>query len=128
VPQAKKLEGNEKELLTVGLEEKKLVRKWSQWGIVDPVELLRSRLVSGKSEFAAEYAGRVFLFENEKNQADFILEPRKYLTKRPRLPPTFNIVVNGPRKSGKKSLAHQLSQIYGVRVVDIAEIVSRKLL
>jgi hypothetical protein len=29
LPQAKKLEGNEKELLTVGLEEKKLVRKWS---------------------------------------------------------------------------------------------------
>jgi adenylate/nucleoside-diphosphate kinase len=73
LPQAKKLEGNEKELLTVGLEEKKLVRKWSKWGIVDPVELFRSRLVNGKSEFAAEYAGRVFLFENEKNQADFIL-------------------------------------------------------
>ena len=73
LPQAKKLEGNEKELLTVGLEEKKLVRKWSKWGIVDPVELFRSRLINGKSEFAAEYAGRVFMLENEKNQNDFIL-------------------------------------------------------
>lgn len=50
--------------MTVGLEEKKLVRKWSPWAVVDPVELSRDRLINGKSEFAAEFAGRVFLFEN----------------------------------------------------------------
>lgn len=37
IPIAKKIEGNEKELLTVGHDETKLVRKWSPWGIVDPV-------------------------------------------------------------------------------------------
>lgn len=46
----------------MGLEEKKLVRKWSPWGVVDAVELHRGRLINGKSEFAAEFAGRVFLF------------------------------------------------------------------
>ena len=64
IPIAKKIEGNEKELLTVGHDETKLVRKWSPWGIVDPVQLKRDKLVNGKYEFAADYAGRVFLFEN----------------------------------------------------------------
>ena len=48
----------------MGLEECKVFRKWSAWGLIDSVELERGRLVVGKFEFAAEYAGRVFVFEN----------------------------------------------------------------
>ena len=36
-------------------------------------------------------------------------------------------MINGPRKSGKKSLARELSRIYGLKIVDIADIVSRRL-
>lgn len=48
IPLAKKIEGNEKELLTVGLEEQKIARRWSPWGLVDPVELYREKLIKGK--------------------------------------------------------------------------------
>ena len=50
--------------MTVGLDEAKIARKWSPWGLIDPVELHRGKLLAGKFEFAAEYAGRVFVFEN----------------------------------------------------------------
>lgn len=62
IPLAKRIEGTDKELLTVGHEETKLVRKWSPWGTVDPVELKNDKLINGKAEFAAEYAGRIFIF------------------------------------------------------------------
>ena len=64
IPLPRKIEGNEKELLGVGLEEQKVFRKWSPWGLIDCVELARDKLLQGKFEFAAEYAGRVFIFEN----------------------------------------------------------------
>lgn len=48
IPIAKKIEGNEKELLTVGLDEVKITRKWSPWGLVDPVELHNGKLLNGK--------------------------------------------------------------------------------
>lgn len=53
---------------------------------------------------------------------------RKFLRKRPQLPSTFNIVINGPRKSGKKTLANTLSKIYGLKIVNIEEIITRKLI
>lgn len=48
----------------MGLEEQRVFRKWSVFGVIDVVALSDSKLLIGKSEFAAEYAGRVFLFEN----------------------------------------------------------------
>ena len=41
IPLPKKIEGNEKELLGVGLDELKIFRKWSPWGLIDCVELHR---------------------------------------------------------------------------------------
>ncbi len=52
IPLPKRIEGADKELLTVGLEDLKLVRKWSPWGGVDPVELANHKLILGKAEFA----------------------------------------------------------------------------
>jgi hypothetical protein len=34
---------------------------------VDPIELMKGRVVNGKGDYACDYAGRVFLFENEEN-------------------------------------------------------------
>jgi hypothetical protein len=48
IPLPKKIEGNEKELLGVGLEEAKVFRKWSPWGLIDCVELYKSKLLAGK--------------------------------------------------------------------------------
>ena len=63
----------------------------------------------GKFEFAAEYAGRVFVFENENNLNKFINCPRNFVQKLPQLPKKTNIAIAGPRKSGKKTLAKILS-------------------
>jgi predicted AAA+ superfamily ATPase len=44
---------------------------------------------------------------------------RKYLQKLPELPKATNIAIVGPRKSGKKTIAKLLSQIYGLKIVNI---------
>ena len=123
IPLPKKIEGNEKELLGVGLDELKIFRKWSPWGTIDPVELSKDKLIAGKFEFAAEYAGRVFVFENENNQNAFINLPRSYLQKAPCLPKLTNLFITGPRKSGKKTIAKILGDIYGLKVLNIQEII-----
>lgn len=119
-PLGVKLEGgSEKDLLTTGLEEMKLSRRWSAWQQTDPVELTKGRLIPGKAEFACEYAGRVFLFETEENQNAFERNARKYLISPPKLPKTYNIAIIGPRQSGKKTIGRRLAHEYGLRLVDI---------
>lgn len=49
---------------------------------------MKGRVVPGKSENACEYAGRVFLFDNEENCLAFEKNPRKYLKVPPKLPKT----------------------------------------
>ena len=94
-PLAIKLEGSgEKDLLTVNLTEEKLARMWSLWAQIDPVELLlKDKVVNGKAEFAADYAGRVFMFDNEDNLNKFLAYPRQYLQKSPKLPKTYIVAV-----------------------------------
>ena len=65
------------------MDEAKIARKWSPWGLIDPVELKNEKLIAGKFEFAAEYAGRVFVFDNENNFNAFMDNPRIYLMKNP---------------------------------------------
>lgn len=73
----------------------------------------------GKFEFAAEYAGRVFVFDNENNLNSFLNLPRNYLQQLPKLPKTTNICITGPRQSGKKTIAGMLGAIYGLKVINI---------
>jgi len=70
---------------------------------VDPVELaLKAKIIIGKVEFACDYAGRVFLFENEDNLNKFLSQPRRFLNKPPCLPYSYNIAIVGPKLSGKR--------------------------
>lgn len=84
--------------------------------------MFKGKLLVGKFEFAAEYAGRVFVFENENNLNAFLNQPRKYLQTLPKLPKATNICINGPRKSGKRTIANLLGNIYGFKVINIQEI------
>ena len=98
--------GGLKDFLTAGLDDEDLgvtlpARKWSPFMQTDPVALSKGKLVQGKTEFAAEYASRVFLFENEENAKEFAGKPRKFLLERPRMPKTYNIAILGPHASGK---------------------------
>lgn len=50
---------------------------------------MKGKVVTGKSEFACDYAGRVFLFDNEDNLNLFEKNARKYLNKLPVLPKMY---------------------------------------
>lgn len=90
------------------------MRKWSPWQQTDAVELAKGRVVPGKTDFPCEYAGRVFLFDNEDNQKAFCDYPRRFLTQLPQIPKSFNIALLGARMSGKRSIAAKLSELYGL--------------
>lgn len=64
--------GDFKSLLTEGVEENHLPRKWSLWKQIDPVALLNGKVIQGSSEFACHYNGNVFTFANEENLKAFI--------------------------------------------------------
>lgn len=68
-----------KSLLSEGLEENQIPRKWSYWKLIDPVALLDGKLIQGQAEWAASYYNNVFVFSTEDNMKSFLLEPKKYL-------------------------------------------------
>ena len=134
-PVAIKLEGvgddNLKDLLTQTTEETEVTglprRQWSAFRNIDPVALASGKLVVGKGEFPCAYGGRVFVFDSEENMNKFYDNPKKYVNKRPEMPKEYNIAILGPKKSGKHHVADLLADRYGWKVVDIEEIVARKL-
>jgi adenylate/nucleoside-diphosphate kinase len=95
-------------LLTAEIDEDgKPFRRWSLFGIVDPVSLNgpENLVKYGKPEQACEYAGRVFTFSSEENQEKFMRNPKPYLTEKPKLPKNYNIAIIGMSKSGKSTFA-----------------------
>jgi len=135
-PVAVKLEAvgddNLKDLLTQTTEETEVTglprRQWSAFRNIDPVALASGKLVVGKGEFPCAYGGRVFVFDSEENMNKFYDNPKKYVNKRPEMPKEYNIAILGPRRSGKNYVAEFLSERYGWKVVDVEEIIGRKLL
>ena len=53
-----------------------------------------------------------------------MLNPKKYLQVLPKMPQKYNIAIVGQRQSGKKTIAKQLSDLYGWKVVNPVQIVS----
>jgi len=95
-------------LLTAEIEEEgRPNRRWSLFNQVDPVALNgNTGLVKyGKPEFAAEYAGRAFVFSSEENLEVFMKNPKPYLLAKPKLPQNYNIAIVGMAKSGKSTFA-----------------------
>jgi|LauGreDrversion4_2_1035121.scaffolds.fasta_scaffold606514_2 YHS domain-containing protein len=110
--------GDFKSLLSEGVEENHLPRKWSLWKQIDPVSLLNGKVIQGVAEFACHYHGNVFVFANEENLKAFLADPKKYLLKRPEMPSIFRLLLLGARGSGRHTQAKLLSQIYGWKIVD----------
>ena len=71
--------GDFKSLLTEGLEENQLPRKWSLWKQIDPVALSQGKVIQGLPEYGAHYNGNVFVFSTEDNLKAFLKEPKVYL-------------------------------------------------
>ena len=119
--------GDFKSLLTEGLEEFHLARKWSLWKQIDPVALFNGKVVQGAAEFACHYNGNVFVFGNEDNLKVFIAEPKKFLLNRPQMPDIFRVLMLGAKGSGKHTQAKLLNQTYGWKIVDFKQIVKSRL-
>ena len=120
-------EGDIKSLLTQGLEENEVPRKWSIWQQTDPVALYKGKVDVGVGEFPASYAHHVFLFSGEENQKEFMNTPGKFLHKPPFMPGEFRLALLGPRGSGKRTMATRLSEKYGWKVVDLLKLYEDKL-
>jgi adenylate kinase family enzyme/YHS domain-containing protein len=98
-------------------------RRWSFWKQIDPVSLLDEFVIlNGKSEFAVDYCGRVFVFISEENRNKFFDNPKKYLKKLPDVPQNYRIAIFGPPKSGKNTIADMLGSIYGWKKVNLLQI------
>ena len=115
------------QLLTEGVEEKNLPRKWSVWKQYDPVALFNGKLVKGKADFACHYSGNVFVFSSEENFKAFMLQPKKYLLEKPKMPDIFRVLMLGPRGAGRHTQAKLLSETYGWKIVDFKELVKNTL-
>ena len=121
---AKSLEGSShKNLLMDGREGIVPFRKWSMWKDYDPVSLKNNFLIlKGNPEFAAEYCGRVFIFINEENKNMFIENPKYFVNKQPQLPSNYRIAIFGPPKSGKKTIASMLNEMFKFNIINIDDI------
>lgn len=118
---------NLKGLLMDGLEDEEgnplPVRRWSPFMYTDPVALKAGKVVTGKGEFAAEYASMVFLFESDENLKKFVGTPRAFLQQKPVMPKTYSIALCGPHASGKKEMSARLAKRYGWKVINLENIV-----
>ena len=123
-PIAQVIEGGDfKSLLTDGRDKVLPYRKWSPWKQMDPVSLKDDYLLlTGSTEFAAVYFGRVFLFINEDNRKKFLENPKKYINAPPQVPINYRISIIGPPKSGKSTIAEMLKELYGWTIIDMEEI------
>ena len=128
-PAAKKLESesNAKGLLLQNVEEGQEPRAFSIWKQVDPVALHNQVLAPGKPDFAAEYSGNVFMFDNEENQEKFLKNPQKFLRGQPKMPNEFRLGIIGPRKSGKQTQAEYLCAKYGWKLVDVPDLLRKSM-
>lgn len=89
--------------------------------------MLKGKVVEGSTEFAASFNDRVFLFETEENQKEFCAQPKKFLKNSPEMPGRFRLLLSGPKGSGKKTVAKNLSEKYGWKIVDWNALVQNKI-
>lgn len=112
-----------KNLLTDGKEGISPFRKWSMWKDYDVTSLKDDFLIlKGNPEYGVEYCGRVFIFISQENKNKFMKNPKKYTANYPVIPNNYRIAIIGPPKSGKKTIAKMLNELYNYKVINIDEI------
>lgn len=119
-------EGDFKALLTQGLEDNAIPRRYSPWKKVDPVSLFKGKIEFGSPEQATTYAGYVFIHASEANKKEFMASPKKFLQKMPFMPKDYRIALVGQRGAGKRTNAAELAKLYGWKVVDVEKLIKEK--
>lgn len=104
-------------------------RVWSSWKTFCPVSLHEEDdgyPREGSSDFAVEYAGRVFLLENEEKQKKFLDDPKVYLSTEPQVKSRkLSIAFSGPNEELQTKQASLLSQVYDLLVIDVQKELQR---
>jgi adenylate/nucleoside-diphosphate kinase len=101
-------------------------RSWSLFGVYDPVALYHKKVLKGYSNFSCEYAGRIFCFNERKNMEEFYRNPQPYIGAKPSLPREYNIAILGPHNSGKHLFASKIAALYGLEIVNLADLIFKK--
>lgn len=120
-------EGDFKALLTQGLEENAIPRRFSPWRKVDPVALYNGKIEYGTPEQATVYAGHVFVHATENTKKEFMEDPKKYLQKLPYMPKEYRVAIIGQKGSGKHTQAENLSKLYGWKIFDLEKMIKEKI-
>ncbi|XP_055909900.1 adenylate kinase 9-like [Eupeodes corollae] len=82
--------------------------KWliSKFDQICPVDLYHGRLRLCDTKFPVRYLRNIFLFFSQKNRAEFIENPAKYMN----LEPKCRLAVIGPHRTGKTTLSQYLAR------------------
>ncbi len=98
-----------KGLLSEGIEEGEVPRKWSLWKQIDPIALVEGKVIPGQPDYAASYNNNVFVFSSEENLAKFIRTPQICFEQRPFMPQIYRTLMVGAKGCGKHTQAKKLS-------------------
>nr|CAH7751630.1 unnamed protein product [Callosobruchus chinensis] len=85
-------------------------------------------LWKGKEDFAVKFEDKVYLFANEENRDNFLVEPRKYLTGNPTesIPPPRMCIIGLPGTK-KTELGVAVAHNYGLMFLSYEELVKQAL-
>ena len=115
-------------MISVGLEEVNLPhaeRVFSEWVDVCPVTLEQGDVVKGSAEFVVSYAGKVYFCASQQAKDMFLENPERFLSKPPKMPNTYSIALVGLHTAGKSTLAKQLAEKYGWRIVPKSDVLKK---
>ncbi|EKX46272.1 hypothetical protein GUITHDRAFT_86788, partial [Guillardia theta CCMP2712] len=105
------------------------VRRLSKFGMVCPVRLLEEEGVLAPScisdlNFAVAYGPHIYLCKDALARRSFLADPVRFVLQPPPPPPAFQrIVVLGPPKSGRSSLAEAIAADLGLVLLTPARVV-----
>nr|XP_051710395.1 adenylate kinase 9 isoform X5 [Oryctolagus cuniculus] len=94
----------------------------SRWGRACPVALKDGNIYPGLPDFSVSFLGKLYCLSSEEALKAFSLNPRRYLL--PPMPaPPCKVVVCGPQRAGKTTLADLIAEHYKGKVVDYSTLV-----
>lgn len=84
-------------------------------------------VVIGKPEFALDYLTHIFVFDNEQTKLAFKMNPKRYVSKIPKLVNEFNLNLMGMPEMGLGAMAIEISKRYSLELLTLDSIVENYL-
>ncbi|KAF8821132.1 hypothetical protein IE077_002436 [Cardiosporidium cionae] len=121
---ARKLHERYKDLPVI--EQRLVGYEWSKWRNACPVEGTEKNIIQrGNPDLAVEFGGELYLLNDTTSQQKLLKSPFSYLDIPSNVVSHTNVLILGPPRSGKKSQASALASLYGLKHVDIPQIIAK---